>query len=180
MIREETIASAIRYELRVLQAIRRIIRGVDLHSRRLAAEHDITGPQLLCLGAIRENEPATATVLARAIHLSPSTVIGILDRLEAKGLIVRERETRDRRIVRVSLTGAGRTLVESSPSPLQDRLATAMRALPETELASMAASLERIVELMEVGHLEAAPILELGPVGPTPNPVEENQHQERE
>ncbi|MFQ5654826.1 MAG: MarR family winged helix-turn-helix transcriptional regulator, partial [Planctomycetota bacterium] len=157
-------ASATRYDLRVLQALRRIIRAIDLHSRKLSAQHEITGPQLVCLLAVEEHEPVTGSAIARHVHLSPSTVIGILDRLEAKGLIRRERDLRDRRLVQVSLTEQGKTLVASAPSPLQDTLAEAMNDLQEVELATIADSLDRIVEMMEVRHIDAAPILETGAI----------------
>lgn len=159
--------SAIRYDLRVLQALRRIIRAIDLHSRKLLAQHKITGPQLVCLLSIQEHEPVTPSAIARHVHLSPSTVIGILDRLEVKALLQRERDLKDRRLVHVSLTGQGRALVARAPSPLQDRLAEAMSELPETEQATIAESLDQIVEMMEVGHIDAAPILATGPISRT-------------
>jgi len=154
------------YELRVLKALRRIIRAVDLHSRKLSARHNITGPQLICLLSVREHEPVTTSAVARHVHLSPSTVIGILDRLESKGLIRRERDRKDRRLVQVSVTEPGSALVESAPSPLQDAFADAMSKLPEPELVTIAESLERIVRLMELQHIDAAPILETGPIDP--------------
>ncbi|MFQ5429428.1 MAG: MarR family winged helix-turn-helix transcriptional regulator [Phycisphaerae bacterium] len=155
-----------RYDFRVLQALRRIIRAVDLHSRKLSAQHNVTGPQLVCLLAVEEHQPVTASSIARQVHLSPSTVIGILDRLEAKGLVRRERVLKDRRLVHVTLTEQGKALGVSAPSPLQDTLAEAMNRLPELELATIAESLDRIVEMMEVRHIDAAPILETGPILP--------------
>ncbi len=156
--------AGVRYDLRVFQSLRRIIRAVDLHSRRLLTQHQITGPQLVCLLSISETPEITPSLLARHVHLSPSTVIGILDRLEAKGLVARRRASRDRRLVRVSLTTEGLALVANAPSPLQDTLAEAMSELPESELTTIAESLDRIVELMEVRHIDAAPMLETGPI----------------
>lgn len=158
-----------RFDLRVVQALRRIIRAVDLHSRKLSARHQITGPQLVCLLSIGESAPITLSELARTIHLSPSTVLGIVDRLEVKGLARRERDLKDRRLVRISLTGPGRDLVANAPSPLQDTLAHAMSQLPAEQQATIARSLERIVELMEVRDIDAAPILETGPIAKSPN-----------
>jgi len=156
--------SAKRFDLRVVQALRRIIRAVDLHSRKLSAVHQITGPQLVCLLSIDEFAPITLSALARTVHLSPSTVLGIVDRLEVKGLVRRERDLKDRRLVQISLTGPGRDLIANAPSPLQDTLAHAMSELPADQQATIAQSLERIVELMEVRDLDAAPILETGPI----------------
>lgn len=153
-----------RFDLRVVQALRRIIRAVDLHSRKLSAQYQITGPQLICLLTIDEFGPITLSALARRVHLNPSTVLGIVDRLSAKGFVQRARDTRDRRLVRISLTDAGRALTIDAPSPLQETLATAMSGLPEEQQETIARSLERIVELMEVRHIDAAPILETGPI----------------
>jgi DNA-binding MarR family transcriptional regulator len=152
----------VNYEIRVLQSLRKIIRAADLYSKKLADEHDITAPQLVCLLAIMEEETTTAKNLAGRIHLSPSTVVGILDRLEKKDLVRRLRDTVDRRVVNVMLSEHGRKLVENAPSPLQDGLAGSLKRLSEMEQATIALSLERVVELMEAVHIDAAPILETG------------------
>lgn len=169
--------SSQQYDLRILRALRRITRSIALHSRQLAAVSHITAPQLMCLRAVIAGGPMTATAISREIHVSPSTVVGILDRLEDKGLIRRERGREDRRIVFVSATEAGRALAIEAPSPLQKQLADALNALPELEQATITLSLERIVALMESnGHTAepaesqgdaASPILEV-PTGGAP------------
>ncbi|OZI25037.1 MarR family winged helix-turn-helix transcriptional regulator [Bordetella genomosp. 7] len=162
------------YDLRILRALRRITRSIALHSRQLAAVSHITAPQLMCLRTVIANGPLTATAISREIHVSPSTVVGILDRLEDKGLVRRERGREDRRIVFVTATDAGRELADKAPSPLQKHLADALNALPELEQATITLALERIVALMEQeGHAVethgdvASPILEV-PTGGTP------------
>ncbi|TEA78106.1 MarR family winged helix-turn-helix transcriptional regulator [Allopusillimonas ginsengisoli] len=137
------------YDLRILRALRRITRSVALHSRQLAACSNITAPQLVCLRAVIDHGPLTATAISREIHVSASTVVGILDRLEDKGLIRRERGREDRRIVFVTATDEGRQLATDTPSPLQKKLSDALNALPESEQATITMSLERIVDLME-------------------------------
>lgn len=169
-----TSPSSQQYDLRILRAMRRITRSVALHSRQLAAFSNITAPQLVCLRAVIEHGPLTATAISREIHVSASTVVGILDRLEDKGLVRRERGREDRRIVFVTATEAGRALAADAPSPLQKHLADGLNALPELEQATITLALERIVALMEQeGHaVEAAgegspPILEM-PTGGAP------------
>ena len=68
-------------------------------------------------------------------------------------------------MVQVSLTEQGKVLARNAPSPLQDTLAEAMGKLPETELVTIAEALERVVRLMQIQHVEAAPILETAPIG---------------
>lgn len=151
-------------DLRILRSLRRIIQAVDIHSRKLAGAHNITTPQLVTLLWIVETGSSTASDIARQIHLSNSTVVGILDRLESKRLIIRERSIHDRRLVHVRATEAGETLARSAPSPLQDVFAEALHQLPEAEQATIARSLERIVDLMAARDIDAAPLLDTGEV----------------
>lgn len=162
------------YDLRILRALRKITRSIALHSRQLAAGSNITAPQLICLRTVIEKGPLTATAISREMHISPSTVVGILDRLEDKELIVRERGREDRRIVFITATPAGKTLASETPSPLQKQLADALNNLPELEQATITLSLERIVRLIDSDSEMAteasdtvSPILEV-PVGSVP------------
>lgn len=145
-------------ELRVLKAIRRIIRSVDIYSRRLNREHGLTTPQLICLTALGE-EGMIITELSRQVNLSASTVNGIVDRLEKKGLACRRRSETDKRRVYVEMTDIGRHLVSKAPPLLQDHLADALNKLPELEQAAITLSLERVVQLMGVEDIDASPNL---------------------
>lgn len=148
------------YEDRILRAIRRIMRSVDLYSHKLAVESGVTVPQLSCLLRVVEAGPLTHKALASEVDLSASTLVGIVDRLETKGLVRRERSNIDRRQVLISATEEGAILASGSPSPLQDRLSAALEAVSELERAAITLSLERIVDLMQIGHVDAAPILD--------------------
>lgn len=159
-------------DLRILRALRRIIQAVDVHSRKLASVHKITAPQLVTLLWVVEAGSSTASDIAKQIHLSNSTVVGILDRLEAKGLVRRERSTHDRRLVHVCATEAGIRLAETAPSPLQDVLAQALHALPELEQTAIALSLERIVDLMAARHMTDLPLLDSAAVSDPMDSIE--------
>lgn len=144
------------YDLRILRSLRRITRSIALHSRRLSAESSITSPQLVCLRTVIEKGPLTATAISREIHVSPSTIVGVLDRLEDKGLVLRERSKEDRRIVFVSATESGRELAKNTPSPLQQKLSEALKQLPESEQLQITLSLERVMALIDAdAELEA-------------------------
>lgn len=149
-----------RYDLQILQSLRRIIRAIDIYSRKLKSTYQLTVPQLICLLKIVEDGPLNTTALSRAVYLNPSTIVGILDRLESRNLIIRNRDVVDRRIVNVSATKEGKILASEAPSPLQDNFAQALLQLPELEQATIALSLKRIVDLMEVDKLDASPLLE--------------------
>jgi DNA-binding MarR family transcriptional regulator len=147
--------------LRILNAIRQIIRAADLDSRQLAANHQITAPQLMSLMAIVEREPTTAIDVSRRVHLSASTMVGVFDRLESKGLITRQRDSEDRRQIWVQATDAGRGLVANTPFPLQYSLERAFAKMNKLERAQIASSFERLVTLMAVPGIDASPMLEI-------------------
>ena len=132
--------------LRIMMALRRIMHHVDMYSRKLAGMHNITGPQLICLYAIVREGPLTLSDLGKRVSLSTSTVNGIVDRLEYKSFVLRERKDKDRRKVLISATPAGLEVTTGAPLPLQDRLASAIGELPELEQISIALSLERMQE----------------------------------
>lgn len=152
------------FDLQILQSIRRIMRAVDIYSRKLRSQCELTAPQLVCLGVIVEYGPITVSGIAQQVYLSPSTVVGILDRLEARGLVTRERDTNDRRVVNTLATPAGIEIMAQAPSALQDGLHDALKDLPLLEQATIALSLKRVVDLMEAGSIDAAPILETTPI----------------
>jgi DNA-binding MarR family transcriptional regulator len=165
------------YELRILQSLRRIIRAIENRSQKLSQDYQITGPQLGCLLAIKQHGALTTTRLAHTVFLSPSTVVGIVDRLEEKGLVSRTRNTSDRRQVHIGLTEAGSRLAVSAPSPLQETLSSNLKNLPALELVSITLALDKLVSLMEAGEISAAPILETGPlVAATVDPGSETKN----
>lgn len=148
------------YGLRILRDIRRILRAVDIHSHKLNSEFNITVPQMICLNTLYENEISmTQAQLAKKVNLSISTVNGILDRLENKKLITRQPDTTDRRKVTVVVTDKGRELLNAAPSLLQDTFAQRLEQLPDLEVAAIAFSLERVVQLMGADEIDASPLL---------------------
>lgn len=152
---------------RVLIALRRIMRAVDLHSRKLVQLHGITGPQLIVLTELVASGAMTVGSLAREVSLSHATVTGILDRLERRGLIRRERSDDDKRKVFVSASTAGRAILEENPPFLQERFLSRLSELRDWEQSLILSSLQRIVAMMEAEEIEASPVLMSGPLNAT-------------
>ncbi|MCO4781455.1 MAG: MarR family transcriptional regulator [Candidatus Cloacimonetes bacterium] len=152
------------YEMDILKSLRKIIRAIDLNSKKLSKDYKITIPQLLCLLEIGDQTSVSASFIAKQISLSPSTLVGVLDRLEAKKFIVRTRSESDRRSQLLSLTEEGKSFVKTAPSPLQENFCKALSELSPLEQSSIFLSLQKIVELMEAEKIEASPILETGEI----------------
>ena len=83
----------------VLTTLRRIIRGIDLHSRALARDYGLTGPQLILLEELSRSKEVSVGDLAKSVNLSHATVTDVLVRLEKRDLIQRTRSNSDKRKV---------------------------------------------------------------------------------
>jgi DNA-binding MarR family transcriptional regulator len=144
----------------IFMDLRRIMRAMDVHSRKLAGSHGLTGPQMLCLREITTHGSLTTGSLARAVALSPATLTGILDRLEARGLVSRERRPEDKRRVLVSLTAMGRQISQELPSPLQERFGERLTELSiddQTSIRMALGSVARMMDGEDLGDEDAEP-----------------------
>jgi DNA-binding MarR family transcriptional regulator len=88
-----------------------------------------------------------------------STVTGIVDRLERKGLIERRREAADRRVITIALTERGTSLAENSPPAVHHKIVHAVQMLSERERKEVFDALDSVSRLI---HTEGP---DHGPVG---------------
>lgn len=146
----------------VLVALRRVIRATDLHSKHLAKTTGLTAPQILLLQTIRDKGEVTIGELANDISLSQATVTTILDRLEKRNLVYRERSTEDKRKVHAYLTEDGVSILKDAPMPLQDQFTRQFNDLQQWEQTMIIASLQRISHMMDAQHIDASPVLDIG------------------
>lgn len=146
----------------ILIALRRVMRAVDQHSRKLAQSHGLTGPQAILLSEIVRSGSLTGSELARRVSLSQATVTDIVKRLEGRHLLVRVRNPDDRRQVLLQATPDGETLVKQSVPLLQERFLQRLGELKEWEKTLLLSSLQRIAEMMNAEDLDAAPLLASG------------------
>ena len=86
--------------------------------------------------------------------------MGVIDRLENKEFVLRQRDRLDRRKVFLSITDKGKIFVEKAPSPLQDALISALSKISSNELSSILDSLEKIAELMNAKDLDESLIFQ--------------------
>jgi DNA-binding MarR family transcriptional regulator len=149
-------------EDQVLIALRRIIRATDLHSRALGKETGLTTPQLVVLRSIMDLDSPTVTAIARSVSLSQATVTTILNRMEARGLLRRQRCETDRRAVNVHLTATGIALWRDAPEPLQHSFTQRFKQLASWEQHNIVAALEWVAAMMDAEELDAAPMLASG------------------
>jgi len=153
----------------VVAVLRRIIRAIDLRSRYLVTRYGLTVPQLTILKALSANGGCCVTELTEEIHLSQATATGILDRLEKRGLVRRERSDHDRRRVLVWLTGAGEELLTEAPTLLREEFTAEFSKLRDWEQTQILSSIQRLVSMMEASGFGAPSIKTTGPTAASPD-----------
>lgn len=146
----------------LLVAIRQIIRAIDLRSKKLSKAVGITGPQLLVLQEVSATPGLTSKQVSDSINLSQATVTSILDRLEAKELLMRKRDTVDRRKVSLYLTEQGTETLQDAPRAMEDTFIEKFENTETWEQTLLLSSVQRVASMMNAGELDAAPILKLG------------------
>jgi DNA-binding MarR family transcriptional regulator len=138
----------------IIFQIRRLIQAKELYTKELNKKYQVSASQLNCLLALYENGPLPPSQIAKHIMVKSSTVTGIIDRLEQKGLVNRSRTSRDRRVITIELTESGRTLAENAPPPIQQRVIEGLERLPQSKMEKIVLGLNMLTQMLDVQDLE--------------------------
>lgn len=130
-------------------ALRRLVRSLDRGSRRLMQERGLTSPQYTLLRILAVQPGASVGELAQVAGMGQTTVTDILDRLEARGLVVRTRGETDRRRVELQLTSHAHDLLASLPLPLPATFIERFDAMPAEERRRLIAAIEWMAAHMD-------------------------------
>ena len=152
-----------------LVALRRIVKAVEAHARRLARDTSLTPSQVGVLKDLSVKAGAQPGELARSSGLKQATISILLDRLQERGLVLRARGDADRRTVVVQITPEGRRTLAETPDLLQTEFADRFDRLPDWEQAYLNAALLRLVTLLDASDVDASPVLDVGAVHELPS-----------
>lgn len=141
----------------LVRSMRKIAQAIDVRSREIARLTGLTLPQMIVLQSVEALGEVTTQAISRDASMSPPTVVAVLDRLEARGMVVRYRSTLDRRVVHTRLTEAGRVALTGSPGLLGPGFIAAFAALPLNARAEVAGSLDVLAALMVGEALSPTP-----------------------
>ncbi len=135
-------------ELGAVLGFMRALWAVD-HALRLASTQmkrrvGLTGPQRLVVRIVGRFPNATAGEIAALLHVHPSTLTGVLDRLDRSGLLRRRADPMDGRRARFELTAAGKLADRARAGTVEDRVRRVLAALPQEEVAVARKVLEHL------------------------------------
>ncbi|GAC1467714.1 MAG: MarR family transcriptional regulator [Desulfuromonadaceae bacterium] len=132
----------------IIDDIRRVFQVLTERSRKIEHETSLTGPQLWVVKILKETAPLKVSDLARRMYLHPATMVGLLDRLEAKGLLKRTRSEKDRRVVYIDLTEQGCELEINSPEVVQNLLVKGLETFTGQKLKMISDGLGEVVNIL--------------------------------
>jgi DNA-binding MarR family transcriptional regulator len=131
-------------DLGLVDALAQLTFAVQSALARIAAAHDLSVIQARLLGIIRDRTP-TINELARFLQLDKSSVTGLVDRAEDRGLVRRVPSAVDRRSVQVAITTAGRALIDQGAGDFEAELAGLVTGLSQARQAQLSALASQVV-----------------------------------
>lgn len=142
----------------IIDNFRRVIQAITEYSKTTEQSTGLTGPQLWVVKILDNSAPMRVPELAQLMYLSPATVVGILDRLERKGLIIRTRSTADRRVVDLHLSDAGKLLAAKSPEVAQFMLVKGLDELTDEQFSTVELGMKHLVRMLGAEHITPQPL----------------------
>ena len=138
---------------KVIITLRQIIRAIDIHSKYLYKCYGLSGPQLIILRELSGVPEISIGHLAKEISLSQATVTDILDRLQDKEFIIRQRDNYDKRRVFIKITEKGKIAIGKKLSLLNEDFTQKFNQLEDWEQTLILSSIQRIASMMEAEKL---------------------------
>jgi MarR family transcriptional regulator, organic hydroperoxide resistance regulator len=132
--------------LEFLRTLWELDHALQSASKRMAQRRGVTGPQRLVLRIVGRFPQLSPGQLAVILHLHPSTLTGILKRLERRGFLSRRVDPRDRRRVFVGLTRAGRAVDLDRGRTVETALERLLSRLPRAQARATQATLRALAE----------------------------------
>lgn len=139
--------------LHLHKTLRRVIQLVIAPGETRLPLLDVPPSQFICLRYVLENDSCKLVDVARARNLSLPNASRIVDRLVRRDLVLRERDTHDRRVVRLCATDEARFIVERLDAARLERLGRTTAMLDNAQLESIAGSLELLIAAAEKAAL---------------------------
>ena len=138
-------------ELSTVDALAQLSFLIQGTLERRASEHDLSMIQIRLLGVLRDRTP-TMNELAKLLELDKSSITGLVDRAERRGLVRRIPSKTDGRAVQVSLTDAGRSRVAEVAASFEVDVAAILASLASSERKALSAMVSRVLVAHATAH----------------------------
>nr|WP_275937441.1 MarR family transcriptional regulator [Sorangium cellulosum] len=123
--------------------------GLQSTSKRMEAKMGVTGPQRLVIRIVGRYPGISAGQLAEIMQLHPSTLTGVLKRLQERGIIERRMDPNDGRRALLGLTARGRELDSLRTGTVEAAVRQALKAVPRRKLEAAQDVLAAVAEALQ-------------------------------
>ena len=141
--------------LEVLTKFRLVINSTKRHYTWIEQQTGVNGALVWAMWELHLSPGLKVSEIADAMAIHQSTASNLLDKLQEKGLIKRDRSTDDQRVVRLFLTRAGKAMITRVPHPARGLLQEALFKLPPESLQTLNHLLEQLLREMNPANLKA-------------------------
>ncbi len=135
--------------LELLRVIWALDHALQSRSKAMTRTLGVTGPQRFVLRVVEQRPGISSGALAEYLHLHPSTLTGVLQRLDARGLLRRERDPSDARRVKLALTPKGRRTLAKKQTSVEALVRDAIGREKRRDVETAAEVLKRITSALE-------------------------------
>lgn len=125
--------------------LNRLKQSIVHHADKRLCLHDMTVAQWGPMMRLRLAGPKSTLQLGRELDMDAGALTRLLDRLEAKGLVRRERSSSDRRVVNVSLSEEGERVTAEVPAVLSDVFNAHLAGFSHEEWRMLISMLQRMI-----------------------------------
>jgi DNA-binding MarR family transcriptional regulator len=122
--------------------------ALQARSKAMARTLGVTAPQRLAIRIIAQNPGISSGELARLLHLHPSTLTGVLQRLEARGELERVKDKGDGRRVLLTLTRAGQKLAQPTALSVEAAVRKVLSRTTRAQVDTMATLLSQLTDAL--------------------------------
>lgn len=132
----------------IIKQLRILFRAVQAHSRSVETACGMSSAQLWMLYEVSLSHGIKVSELASKLSIHRSTSSNMLDKLEKKKLIYRDRSKSDQRSVHIYITDQGKELLKQAPSPPQGKLNNTLSKLNSEQLINLETSLQVFIDAL--------------------------------
>jgi DNA-binding MarR family transcriptional regulator len=133
-----------------LRLIWAVDHALQKTSKRMKKTIGVTGPQRLVIRIVSRFPGIPPGVIAELLHVHPSTLTGILKRLERQGLIRRRRDPKDRRRSFIGVTEKGLWIDRTAAGTVEAAVAKVLSTAPVVRVSGARTILMGLAEALEV------------------------------
>ena len=129
--------------------LRRIDYMIRIEGREILKDFNITGPQFSALQILIYNGELTIGELSQKMGLACSTITDLVDRMEKNQLVMRKKDEKDKRVVRIEVLPIAHELVEKVLEKRVAFLESKMEGLEEGKRVALKEGLESLYKIMK-------------------------------